>query len=344
MHLPRIVPAIFWAGAIAVTPPVVATEVRFVTNEFIFTEAPFQQCHAPTLAETSGGELVAAWFGGAHEKSPDTAIWLSRRETGNWTAPREVANGIMPRGERLPVWNPVLFQPRAGPLLLFYKVGPDPSRWWGMWMASEDGGRRWTTAQRLTDGIVGPSKNKPVELSDATILSPSSSEGSGWKLFIERSTDHGQHWQSIGPLAGAVDYQAIQPALLVWSPRRVQLLARSRQNGIVQSVSMDGGQSWSQLTATDLANPNSGIDAQVLRDGRALLVYNPTRWRRTPLRVAMSSDGQHWRDALTLAEGWGEYSYPSIIQSVDGLVHVVYTWKRERIRHVVLDPGAVGGP
>ena len=83
----------------------------------------------------------------------------------------------------------------------------------------------------------------------------------------------------------------------------------------------------------------------VLNDGRALLVYNPTHhgkngWNgRGDLAVAISSDGIHWRKVLTLEyEPGAEFSYPAVIQTSDGLVHVLYTWKRLRIRHVVIDP------
>ena len=126
--------------------------------------------------------------------------------------------------------------------------------------------------------------------------------------------------------------------MLRYPSGRIQLLARSREDRIVQSWSDDAGQSWGRLVATALPNPNSGIDAVMLRDGRALLVYNPTRWRRSPLTVAVSTDGEQWRDVLTLEDGPGEFSYPAVIQTGDGLVHVTYTWKRRRIRHVVLDP------
>jgi len=92
------------------------------------------------------------------------------------------------------------------------------------------------------------------------------------------------------------------------------------------------------MRATLLQNPNSGIDAAMLRDGRALLVYNDTSRGRSPLNVAVSADGREWKNVVTLESQPGEYSYPAIIQTSDGLVHITYTWKRERVRHVVLNP------
>ena len=92
------------------------------------------------------------------------------------------------------------------------------------------------------------------------------------------------------------------------------------------------------MTATTLPNPSAGIDALRLADGRFLLVYNPTPSSRSRLELAVSRDGKSWRSVATLENGAGEYSYPALIQSGDGRVHVTYTWRRERIKHVVLDP------
>jgi len=311
-----------------------------VNSEFIFDQAPFAQCHASTLAETPSG-LVAAWFGGRREKSPDVGIWLARRTPEGWTEPVEVANGEQPDGQRYPTWNPVLFKAKSGPLLLFYKVGPDPRRWWGMFTASPDDGHTWAAPQRLPAGMLGPAKNKPIELADGTILSPASSEAGNWRVHVERQVAGTTAWQRVNVLPGAEDFRAIQPALLRYPSGRIQLLARSREDRVVQSWSDDDGQRWSPLADTGLPNPNSGIDAVMLRDGRALLVYNPTRWRRSPLAVAVSADGERWRVVLTLEDGSGEYSYPAVIQTMDGRVHVTYTWKRQRIRHVVLDPARI---
>ncbi len=99
--------------------------------EFVFETAPFASAHASTIVETREG-LVTAWFAGTREGAADVGIWLSRHVAGRWTPPIEVATGTQPDGMRYPCWNPVLFEvPRNG-LMLFYKVGPSPQRWWGL--------------------------------------------------------------------------------------------------------------------------------------------------------------------------------------------------------------------
>ena len=91
------------------------------------------------------------------------------------------------------------------------------------------------------------------------------------------------------------------------------------------------------MKATALPNPSAGVDGVTLKDGRHLLVYNHTPRGRTPLNVAISTDGKEWQALVTLESEPGEYSYPAMIQTRDGLVHITYTWKRKRIKHAVLD-------
>src|SRR5690606_13761815 len=131
--------------------------------------------------------LVAAWFGGEYERHPNVGIWVSRHADGRWTAPVEVATGVQPDGTRHPTWNPVLFKPADGPLMLFYKVGPNPREWWGMRIVSRVGGRTWSTPERLPEGIIGPVKNKPVVLDGGDVLAGSSTEHDGWRVHFERS-------------------------------------------------------------------------------------------------------------------------------------------------------------
>jgi predicted neuraminidase len=96
-------------------------------KQAIFETAPFPSCHASTLAETKDG-LIAAFFGGTHERHPDVCIYVSRLESGRWTPPQEVADGTGFSTNRLPTWNPVLFQPRTGPLPCFTKSVRAPAR------------------------------------------------------------------------------------------------------------------------------------------------------------------------------------------------------------------------
>jgi len=215
---------------------------------------------------------------------------------------------------------------------------------------SRDGGRTWNDPRRLADGILGPIKNKPVRLEDGAILSPSSTESpetpSAWRIHFERSTDGGRTWTIVHPPASSAGdpIEAIQPSILVHPGGRLQAIGRTRSQRIFETWSNDGGRTWSPVTLTALPNPNAGIDAVTLRDGRHLIVYNHTTQGRSPLNVAVSRDGKTWEPALVLESEPGEYSYPAVIQSPDGLVHITYTWKRQRIKHVVLDPRRLPSP
>jgi predicted neuraminidase len=308
-----------------------------VKSEFIYEKAPFPECHASTIVETTRG-LVAAWFGGTHEKHQDVGIWLARHVDGRWTEPVEVANGVESPSKRYPCWNPVLFQPREGPLMLFYKVGPDPERWWGMLMTSADAGENWSKPRRLPAGILGPIKNKPIQLTTGDILSGTSTEHDRWRVHFERSTDGGKTWQATQAVNDGRKIGAIQPSFLSHGDDRLQAVGRTQQRRVFEIWSEDGGRTWGEMTLTALPNPNAGTDALTLADGRHLLVYNHTERGRSPLNVALSNDGKQWQAAAVLEDQRGEYSYPAVIQTKDGLVHVTYTWKRQRVRHVVMDP------
>ncbi|HKI35612.1 MAG TPA: sialidase family protein [Gemmataceae bacterium] len=314
-----------------------AAEPGVVSAEFIFEKAPFPQCHASTIVETRGG-FVAAWFGGTREKNADVGIWVSQREGDKWSAPVQVADGMQADGKRHPCWNPVLFRPKDGPLMLFYKVGPDPSKWWGMLRTSEDGGKTWSDARRLPDGILGPIKNKPVQLAGGDILCPSSTEHDGWRVHFERSGDSGKTWEATAPLNDGKTLAAIQPSILLHKGGKLQALGRTRQGKVFEVWSDDGGKTWGKMALMALPNPDSGLDAVTLADGRHLLVYNHTAIGRSPLNVAVSEDGKTWKAAVVLEGEAGEYSYPAVIQAADGSIHVTYTWKRQRVKHVVLDP------
>jgi alpha-L-rhamnosidase len=141
-------------------------------------------------------------------------------------------------------------------------------------------------------------------------------------------------------------YQSIQPTILLHKNGNIQALSRSKNRVILSTESKNGGISWSPLEPVGLPNNNSGLDGVTLADGRQLLVYNhvlppagESKGERSPLNVAVSSDGKTWYAALVLEDDHtGQYSYPSVIQSTNGMVHIIYTWHRKKIKYVEIDP------
>ena len=256
--------------------------------------------------------------------------------------------------------------------MLFYKVGPSPATWWGMMMTSSDGGKTWSPPTRLPDGILGPIKNKPVQLANGDILSPTSVEGDGgWRVHFERSSDLGKTWSATPPVNDGKEIGAIQPSILFYANGKLQVIGRTKNDKLFEIWSDDNGATWGKMSLMDLPNPNSGTDAVTLRDGRQFLVYNhnlrtgSNNKGRSPLNVAISGPGSlpvsskslglassethrleacattNWQAALVLEnnpDAPSGFAYPAVIQTRDGLVHITYTWERQRIKHVVIDP------
>ncbi|WZL90463.1 sialidase family protein [Salinimicrobium sp. 3283s] len=310
---------------------------------FIFEKAEFPQCHASTMEVLENGEIIAAWFGGEYERHPEVSIYTSIKSGLGWSSPRKVADGIVNDSLSYPTWNPVLFKTKSKKLFLFYKVGPSPSQWWGMYKVSHDNGNTWSQPVRLPDNILGPIRNKPLQIGNR-IISPSSVEstdGKIWQSHVEISEDDGETWRKV-PIDSISDFKTIQPAIIQYNGV-LKAFFRSDQDVLMESLSKDLGESWTKLEKTSIANPNSGVDAVTLANGHHLLVYNPLKsgkdWHngRNKLIVAISLNGEDWEPVLKLEDrSEGEYSYPAIIQDNNGDIHITYTYERERIKYVKL--------
>jgi predicted neuraminidase len=180
-----------------------------------------------------------------------------------------------------------------------------------------------------------------------------------WAVWIERSDDHGVTWTKFGPITvpselagpgvdgdappevpGSSDWKftegIIQPCIVPLGDRHLRLFARStsRIGKVCIADSLDDGRTWSQARPIEVPNPNSGIDAVTLPGGKVVLIYNHTDCGRTPLNLAVSHDGEHFRMAHVLEDQPGEYSYPAMIQGGNKELHITYTWNRTRIRYV----------
>lgn len=322
--------------------------------------------HASTLVELRDGGVLAAWFAGTKEGAPDVAIYGARLTAGVWSPPVELA-----RADKVACWNPVLFHSKDGKLWLYYKYGTKPSTWMGARKWSGDEGKTWSAEERLPDGILGPIKDKPLVLKDGSIVSGSSVENGKWNVWIERSPDGGKTWTKFGPItvpesADVPDAEAIaaaeevqpaggdegahtklyppskttvgiiQPAVVWLGGHHLRFYARghTRSARVAVADSMDDGKTWTQARLIDLANPNSGLDAVRMKDGRVVLIFNHSYNRRTPLNLAVSEDGEHFKVFKTLEDGPGQFSYPAIIQAANGDLLMTYSWQRQTIKFV----------
>ena len=233
------------------------------------------------------------------------------------------------------------------------------------YIRSTDDGYTWSAPVYLPAGLLGPSKNKPIILSNGDILCGTSAETwNSWSCWLERSCDAGVTWEKHGPICApcgsdaalppAVSHGAgirslqpdnfagvIQPAIWEYAPGRLKMLMRAtRRVGTYLPVNLGRhGLYLESGAATELENPNSGLDAVRLTDGRVVVVYNPSQSDRSPLAIALSEDnGETWPYSRFLETEAGEFSYPAIIQSADGILHVTYSCWRNHIQHVTLEP------
>lgn len=309
---------------------------QIVVSEFIYENAPFPQCHASTIVETEDG-LLAAWFGGTKEKNPDVCIYTSEKKEGKWSTPVLVADGIINDTLRYPCWNPVLFKRDNGDIILYYKVGPNPREWWGLYKISKDNGKTWFEETSIPDNLLGPIKNKPEKLADGTILYPTSFETTeSWIIYTETSDQNLNNWEKT--VIDNNGFNTIQPTILFHDNGKIQMICRSKEKRIVETWSEDNGKTWSPVQATSLPNNNSGFDAVTLKNGKHLLICNPVEKGRNKLSLLLSGDGINWKEIMVLEDQpEGEFSYPAIIKGSDGTIHITYTYNRETVKYIHLE-------
>jgi predicted neuraminidase len=289
--------------------------------------------HCSTLTILPDGALLAAWFSGSYETSPDVAILASRRESAaaGWSAPAAIAE--------VPGYSlgqPVYLVRPDGELWLFFDVitGKDWTSAQPYLQKSPDNGLTWQPAVQLMDYPGLMFRSKPVILADRIIM-PVYDENT-WQSMMMISED-GLSWRLTDPMA--TPQGNIHPTVVQMPGDSLLAYLRTGGHGgvIWRTESTDGGDTWCIPTPTDLLNPNSGIDLIRLKNGSLVLAYNPSDRLRTPLRVALSEQDEQWRWQQDVDDTHAEVSYPALQQTADGLIHLVYTYRRERIQYACFD-------
>jgi len=333
------------------SPEMTATGGDGLERSFVFGEdRPFAQCHAASLAPLADGAIAVAFFAGPYEGHPDVAIYTARRPAPRGAearAPFEPPR-VAAKVADVAHWNPVLYRTadaEGDALVLQFKVGASVRRWRSWLARSTDGGRTFPAPAPLVPGdgdargSRGAVRSKPIRLASGDWLAGASVESwRRWDAYFDRSPNGLDGWIATPFVAlerrGSAGKGMIQPTLWESAPGRVHALFRTTGDRIHRSDSDDDGRTWSAARAIDLPNNNSALDVARLADGTLALACNPVAGRRgprTPLSLLFSRDeGRSWPHRIDVETGPGEFSYPALVASGEGLA-LCYTWNRRRI-------------
>jgi predicted neuraminidase len=341
-HLPT------WAQDV-VTPQ--AIQDGLVYERVIGEEFPGKYKHPAVIEELRNGDLYIAYYGGDGEYAATTAVYGMRKAKGQteWTKPEVIA--------QTPFYsdgNPVVWQAPDGLVWLFYVC-----RFGDTWSTSRikakisgDNCRTWSDSfmVAMEEGMMV--RSRPIELSNGDYLLPvyhetgfdTESVGPDSTSRFLRFTPGDKSWKQMAPVQSPKGN--IQPGVVQINEK--YLVAYCRRGGgygpghegyIVRSESRDGGLTWSEGMNTKFPNPNAAIDLLRLTSGNLLLTYNNSFLDRTPLTLALSTDGEKsWAYQRDLGTEKLDYAYPYAIQTRDGKIHLVFTsHRRSVINHVEFD-------
>jgi alpha-L-rhamnosidase len=306
-----------------------------VKEEFIFNKSEkYPSCHCATIVELKSKDLFSAWYAGSYEKAKDVVILFSRfsQKEKKWS--REE---ILVDTKGFSEGNPVLFVSPENELYLFYATifGNEWAEAKLRYRKSKDEGVTWSEDKWLREKPGSMVKNKVVVLKNGEFLIPCYDDENG-DVFVLITKDFEKYQEFKVPSSPGI--YILQPAVIQKEDGTLLMYLRTANKYIYKSTSSDNGRTWSLPSPTIFPNPNSGIDLLKTRSGNLLLVYNHSSIKRTPLNIALSEDeGETWKSNKILEDGPGEFSYPQIIQTSDNLIHIVYTYKREKIKHVILE-------
>lgn len=326
-----------------------------MAEEFISNDPGLAMVHVGSICEMADGSLVASWYGGTREGARDTAIYFAVRAPGesmSWSRPRVIVNRGSASKELhrfvKKVGNSIIFTDPEDRLWLIY-VTIAVGGWSGSSLnvkISHDGGTTWTRSQRLTlSPFLNVSelvRNNPLPMKGGGFIIPIYHECAG-KFPEILWIWGGQRDQRITfrrtRMAGGRSF--IQPSIVACGSGVARAFYRSCSGDRVVAMATTGdtGATWSEPQNLELPNPDSALNALLLSKGRILLAFNDSKQTRNNLRLAISHDGgATWGRVAEIENSPGqEFSYPYLIRSLDGRIHLVYTWRRKRIKHVVFN-------
>ncbi|MBL9139216.1 MAG: exo-alpha-sialidase [Verrucomicrobiales bacterium] len=338
------------AGAAPTPAPAIAVERIFGPET---PTGPYK--HPSTITELDNGDLLLAFYGGAGEYAKETTVFGSRLKRGEttWSPPVPMASNPF-----YSMGNPVLWQAPDSRVWLFFVVRPGAT--WSTSRigakVSKDRGLTWSDAFIVSWDAGMMVRSRPILLADGAFLLPVYHETGNdpdrtapdtSSVFL-RFDPASSTWTESNRVRSRMGN--LQAAVVETSPGQLFALARrggdyepGEDGNVVRMESRDGGKTWSEGVETDFPNPNAAVELIRLRNGHLLFVYNNSANDRTPLTVAISTDGgKTWPHQRNIAEGPGDFAYPTAIQTKDARIHITFTSdERTVIRRATFPESAV---
>ncbi|KAK3270516.1 hypothetical protein CYMTET_21091 [Cymbomonas tetramitiformis] len=332
--------------------------------------------HAASLIELPSGALLMAWFSGTEgEAGVVVAVSSLPRDARQWTMPRVVSSAPQ-RSNQNPVLFHDAERDVVVLMHTSQEAGRGQGTSRVVWLTSRDSGASWTPPAAhpsfpLEDGpflkgkilIGGPNAvGNSSEVSTEWLLpmyyTPTSGGLASHYCAMWRSDDHGATWKNESLMSWKGQFLA-QPTVVRLHDGSLRAFFRDRKGAwIYWSDSTDDGRTWPEKhRRSKLPNNQSGIQAILLASGNLLMAFNNMkcghdRCHRHPVSLALSEDeGLTWSHVRDIEFGgshddvmplrtpprYQRYSYPTLIQTRDQLIHVAFSYRKKAIKHVVVD-------
>lgn len=224
-------------------------------------------------------------------------------------------------------------------LPVFYCIANPGEKWLGdhdysAVKRSCDGGKTWS--EHVVPESTGCVHMNIVELTSGELVAVFRSRWAD-SIYMSRSTDHGRTWLAPWPTQLPNNNSSIQCTCLDNGHLAMVFNNVSAKESTARRVSL--------YDEIEDAEPAPTVDVAASQPtGRKAFWGTP----RAPLTLAISEDaGQTWPYVRDLEVGDGycltnnsqeqlnrEYSYPSIKQGADGMLHITYTYFRQYIKYV----------
>lgn len=312
----------------------------------------------PGLERAANGRLWAAWYTGGRDEDRQNYVILntSSDDGKSW----QTVLVLDPDGDGpLRAWDPCLWHDPTGKLWVFWsqeRMGPitmgDNNKRGIATIATfaittTDSGKaspEWTKPRLISHGVM---LNKPTVTTKGQWLMPIATWGNRLSDRVLTSSDKGATFTELGATGTPdVNARAADEHIIIerkdgslWMLVRGNFQREQKPASYIgESVSKDGGKSWTDVTPSTIPHPVARFCIRRLASGKLLLIRNnpPDGKTRSHLTAFLSEDdGATWKGGLLIDER-DQVSYPDLVQAGDGSVYLIYDRERKGAREILM--------